>query len=199
MPPSRAPVMLTKGFTSQVPRVSTSSMLQVPNKSLPNASIRKCQAYKTASNSQVPHKGLETALIHKCREDLQNASTHNCLPTASTHRCRIKACKLLQFPLARKTCEMLSTHHLLANCLKSLKCQELQTASILLLSTHAMLRRAMLRCVMLRYTMLRYAILHHAMLRPATQHHATLHHATLHHATLHSAMCTLVASPTLPS
>ena len=57
------------------------------------------------------------------------------------------------------------------------KCQELQTASILSLSTHAMLRRAMLRYVMLRYTMLRYAILHHAMLRPASQHHATLHHA----------------------
>ena len=63
------PCYACKGFNSQVPTVSTSSMLQVPNKSLPTASIRKCQeAYKTASNSQVPHKGLETASIHKCQE-----------------------------------------------------------------------------------------------------------------------------------
>ena len=190
MPPSRAPVMLAKGFTSQVPRVSTSSMLQVPNKSLPTASIRKCQAYKTASNSQVPHKGLETASIHKCQENLQNASTHICLPTASTHRCRIKACKLLQFPLARKTCEMLSTHHLLANCLKSLSARNCKLLQFFrfppmlccVVLCCAMLCCVILCCVMLYYTMPCYALPRNIMPRYIMRHdscHATPCHVHL--------------------
>ena len=150
------------------------NFFNVPNKSLPTASIRKCQeAYKTASNSQVPHKGLETASIHKCQENLQNASTHNCLQTASTHRCRIKACKLLQFPLARKTCEMLSTHHLLADCLKSLSARNCKLLQFFrfppmlccVVLCCAMLCCVILCCVMLYYTMPCYTLPRNIMSR----------------------------------
>ena len=130
-------------FNSQVPR-----------------SLQNCFQFSSATqrpgncfNSQVPG-------------NLQNASTHNCLQTASTHRCRIKACKLLQFPLARKTCEMLSTHHLLADCLKSLSARNCKLLQFFcfppmlccVVLCCAMLCCVILCCVMLYYTMPCYAL-----------------------------------------
>ena len=138
-PPSKALVMPAKGFNSQVPRVQTSSITNAKpkpakcfNSQVPR-SLQNCFQFSSATqrpgncfNSQVPG-------------NLQNASTHN-LPancfnaqvprifkllqiTSARKICKLlphtgaqtKACTLLQFPLARKTCEMLSTH----NCLQT--------------------------------------------------------------------------------
>ena len=134
-------------------------------------SLQNCFQFSSATqrpgncfNSQVPGK------LAKCfNPQLPANCFHSQVPN--------KGLQTASIPTSQENLRNAFNSPFACRLLEVTKCQELQTASILLLSTHAMLRRAMLRYVMLRYTMLRYAILHHAMLRPASQHHATLHHA----------------------
>ena len=134
-------------------------------------SLQNCFQFSSATqrpgncfNSQVPGKLAKCFNPHLPANCFHSQVPNKGLQTASIPTSQENLRNAFNSPFACKLLEVT-------------KCQELQTASILSLSTHAMLRRAMLRYVMLRYTMLRYAILHHAMLRPASQHHATLHHA----------------------
>ena len=169
MPPSRAPVMLAK---ASLHKCQEFQLLQCYK-----CQTKACQLLQFASAKKLT-KLLPILKCHtKAWKLLQFTSarktcTHNCLQTASTHRCRIKACKLLQFPLARKTREMLSTHHLLANCLKSLSarnCKLLQFFRFPPMLCCVVLCCAMLCCVILCYTtphckLLYYAISWHSVL-----------------------------------
>ena len=177
MPPSRAPVMLAK---ASIHKCQQFQLLQCYK-----CQTKACQLLQFASAKKLT-KLLPILKCHtKAWKLLQFTSARKLakcfnpqLPANCFHsQVPNKGLQTASIPTSQENLRNAFNSPFACKLLEVTKCQELQTASILSLSTHAMLRRAMLRYVMLRYTMLRYAILHHAMLRPASQHHATLHHA----------------------